>query len=533
MKIVEPVPASDEAAPELSLPEQLLLQNVPAGSRVATLNATASVERALWAARCEVLTLAPASAGDSSLDTIARFAPSKILVCDAGRCGLDLTEMLRGMARSAPAAEVYVSFWNATAASALIEALAGQASARVTMADEVVRSSLVESGYSLGPRQAWVEEGAPRFFSEDVEQALRRLFLQLNPAASDTWVTYTGRRAVSAPRAQSPIVPGLLSVVIRNHTVERLPLVDQTVFSLACQSYRPLEIVLVSQSRDPDAVQKLTSVLELHKHVAGYAYQVIAEPAANDIRGKLLNVGIAAARGQYLAFLDDDDVVYPHHYRRLIDALQRGSAAWSISRTRTARFTFDAGGALYCKSKNILSAHEEFSLPDLVRENYIAAHAYVLDRLRLGRFPVGFSEEITRTEDYVLLLRLAACFRPAYLPDAASCEYRIRDDGSNSNMMSEQPDEVRTREQLAWASARHAREKVKRPLQMLLSMGEYEDHLRLAAGGEMPVAIGVPRRPPPLRHRLVDALNEVVKRAIPRAHAPLKRLAERLARGRN
>jgi hypothetical protein len=455
-----------------------------------------------------------------------------VVVADAGSLGADLAPTLAALRRAAPGADVVVAFWNAAAASALLTALAGRPAEHATISEEEVRAVLANEGLLVAARGAWRDD-ATRWLADDVDRGLRQVVTQMNPAAADDGIVYTARAGAYAPRHE-PLRAGLLSVVIRNHTLDRLQLLDHAVFSLACQAYRPLEIVLVTQSRDPDAVVKLTTVLERHRHVDDYAFQVVARPSAEDIRGRLLNVGVEAARGQYLAFLDDDDVVYPQHYRRLVDALQGGAAAWAVGRTRIARFTSDAEGALYCTAKHLFSHHDRFSLPELVHENYIPAHAYVLDRERLGPFRVAFSEEVSRAEDYVFLLRLASFFRPVFLGEGASCEYRMRDDGSNSNMIAEQPEEVMARELVAWRAAQSVKDAMKRGLAMLLSMGEYEDDVKraYAVGREVGIVEGSANPvAQPLRHRIVDAMNVAAKRAVPGAHGRLKDVLARIAAG--
>jgi hypothetical protein len=515
---------------DVMAPERILLGLLPAGGRVAVVGAPEQVVRALREAGCELL----ATQQFPSDDALERFAPAKVVLFDAGELGPSLPGAVHAVARVAPGAELLIAFWNASAASRLVEGLASRRFRGPSAPDAAVRAALEDGGFTVAARQPWRADEASGLAAA-AERSLRTLFAQLNPSAPDDWVVYTGRRTVVGPAPRSALTPGLLSVVIRNHTLERMELLDQTLFSLACQSYRPLEIVLVTQSRDAVAVATLTAALERHRGVGGYAFQVVSHPSAVDVRGHLLNLGVHAARGQYIAFLDDDDVVYPGHYRRLVDALRRGTAAWSVSQTRTAHFTADADGGLYCRRKSLLSHHERFSLSELVHENYIPSHAYVLDRERVGAFPIAFSEEVNRCEDYIFLLRLAALFRPVFLAGGPSCEYRMRDDGSNSNMMAEQPADVMARERVAWEAARDVKNAVKRSQQMLLTMGEYEDDVTAAFDRGLAAGLHEGRLqglPPPLRHRIADGINSAVKGALPPAHRALKAVAALLARVR-
>jgi hypothetical protein len=511
-----PTGARSASAP-LTERELALVAQVAAGTQVALLDASPTVSAALRDAGCNVLEMSSAEDDATWRDELDRFDPTKIVLADAGRLGPRLPSSIATLVRLAPTAELVIGFWNATGASSLLDALLGAYTTHEAAPEDAVRSALTAAGLSIASRASWSRTEEPQL-AQDVARGLRRVFAQLNPAANADWVTFVARRTPNPPPQAVTMRPGLLSVIIRNHSLDRLGLLDEALFSLACQEHAPLEIVLVTQCTDLDAVAKLTAMLERHQHVNGYTFQVISRPSSEDIRGRLLNIGVEHAQGEYLAFLDDDDVVYPEHYRKLIAALRDGTAAWAVARTRAVWFTTDVSGELYCKRKSDFDAHQAFSLSDLVRENYIPAHAYVLDRARLGRFPVRFAEEVNRCEDYVFLLRLAACFRPVFLGGAPTCEYRMRDDGSNSNLMAEQPEEVRAREQLAWQTAQAAKDAMKRNMHMLVSITDFERDLQAARPGEFRWISG----PLPFRYRIVDKLNETWKRFMPVSHARVK-----------
>ncbi|MBX5480937.1 MAG: glycosyltransferase family 2 protein [Myxococcaceae bacterium] len=467
----------------------------------------------------EAADLVSAAGGTQETDAILalrRAEPDAVLLGEGWLEQPDPRRILAVCAEAAPRADLAVMFWNAASASLLLQALAGQPIPRALQEAEV-REWLLEHGYVVRHQWSLPATRPPRALPRDTENALRCLFEQLQPRSSSDRLVYWARRSADArPSPRMDLVPGLLSVVMRHHSLERLSYLDQAVFSLACQQYAPLEIVVATQCPDPSAAAELSRVLERHRPIGGYTFQVVSQPSDRDIRARLLNLGIASARGQYLAFLDDDDVVYPHHYRRLIDALRSSDAAWAFAEARRAFYFKDAQGDLYCRTKD-RPYNVEYSRARLLESNFIPCHAYVVDRFRVGSFPLAFAEEANRNEDYILLLRLCALFQPIQLRGPFGCEHRLREDGSNSMVVDSEPPAIRRRKEREWLVSLAMMEAYKRKTFLLLAANEMEDEVHAA----------VARLPPPaespLRYQLAERLNQRLKEISPRTHRLLKK----------
>src|SRR5690242_18168092 len=116
--------------------------------------------------------------------------------------------------------------------------------------------------------------------------------------------------------------PDLLSVILRLHTTEgqALPFLSQAIFSAVESSYRPLEVLVVTQQFEVTQLRQIEQLLasfasdeSCHLRTTNFQH-----PEKRDHRSALLNTGIAAAKGRYLAFLDYDDFVYGEAYSTLI-----------------------------------------------------------------------------------------------------------------------------------------------------------------------------------------------------------------------
>lgn len=107
---------------------------------------------------------------------------------------------------------------------------------------------------------------------------------------------------------------GMVSIVVINHNYEAF--LGAALDSALAQDYRPIEVVLVDDgSTDRSA--------EL---VAGYGDRIRAVFQANAGHTIAANTGFAEARGDFVLFLDADDVLAPDCVSRAVDAIQAGDA---------------------------------------------------------------------------------------------------------------------------------------------------------------------------------------------------------------
>ena len=107
----------------------------------------------------------------------------------------------------------------------------------------------------------------------------------------------------------------MLSIVISYYNLGRT--IEETVQNLLQIEYDNYEIILVNDgSTDPESIQKLAQLRAKYP-----ALQIIDIP--NGGLANVRNVGAAHARGEFLAFMDADDLVDPSYYTRCIHVLNR------------------------------------------------------------------------------------------------------------------------------------------------------------------------------------------------------------------
>jgi glycosyltransferase involved in cell wall biosynthesis len=146
------------------------------------------------------------------------------------------------------------------------------------------------------------------------------------------------------------------------------------------------------------------------------------------------NTGIKLARGQYIAYLDDDDLYYPDHLQTLVHCLEKHDCAVAYT---------DANRAHQVRQdEKLVVTHRD--LPFSVDFNH--------DRILVGNFipvlcvmhsrkcldDVGlFDESLTTHEDWDLWIRLSRKYRFAHVRKT-TCEFSWRTDGTSMTSQKQQ-----------------------------------------------------------------------------------------------
>jgi glycosyltransferase involved in cell wall biosynthesis len=115
------------------------------------------------------------------------------------------------------------------------------------------------------------------------------------------------------------VVPQLVSVIIPCHNAERF--LPETLDSVARQTYKPLEIVLVDDG-STDGTRHLIESL---------GDRVKAAFTQNRGAAEARNLGIGMSCGEYLQFLDADDLLMPGAIEQRVGALRESGASVAYS----------------------------------------------------------------------------------------------------------------------------------------------------------------------------------------------------------
>jgi len=202
-------------------------------------------------------------------------------------------------------------------------------------------------------------------------------------------------------------IPGLVSVIMAAYNCQAY--VGEAVESVLAQTYQNWELIVVD-----DASTDRTA-------------EIVGEFADRDARIRLLrnernvggaasrNRGIATARGEFAAILDNDDVALPERFALSVAALRQrpeiglvGGTSWSIDEESTI-----AGHPHPKKPRDDAGAHrrvfEQCRMPFF--------HSSYMIRMSVLRQVNGYDEFFRYAGDFDLILRVSACSRIGFVPE--------------------------------------------------------------------------------------------------------------------
>lgn len=223
---------------------------------------------------------------------------------------------------------------------------------------------------------------------------------------------------MSAERAADRDRP-LVSVITR--TRDRPQLLREAVASVAEQTWPDRELVVVNDGgADVDPV-----LAPFRERLA-----IVSLSPGRVGRCRAGNLGLEAAGGRYLAYLDDDDLYLPGHLETLVNALEASPLKFAYGDPYRADMEPGGGDGSWREVRRSVPYSQEFSRLALFRSSYIHLAGVMHHREcyeRLG----GFDEELEVLEDLDLFLRYAQEYDFLHVPRSTSV-FRIRSDGSNA-----------------------------------------------------------------------------------------------------
>jgi glycosyltransferase involved in cell wall biosynthesis len=201
-----------------------------------------------------------------------------------------------------------------------------------------------------------------------------------------------------------------VSVIVPVYNGE--PYLRESIGSAVSQTLQPAEILLVDDG-STDGSRKLMEAIEtpFPKHVLHQE---------NRLQSAARNLAVSMASGKYLAFLDHDDIWYPHHLQRLVAPMEADArVGWAYSDIDE----IDSKGGLI--SLNVLrQLNPAVEHPKTNIFNMLGADMFIFPSASVVRRDAflavgGFDERLSGYEDDDLFLRLfRAGWHDVFIPEA-------------------------------------------------------------------------------------------------------------------
>ncbi len=226
-------------------------------------------------------------------------------------------------------------------------------------------------------------------------------------------VDYHGQHQLSLGTTQP-----LVSVIIRS--MDRR-LLGEALDSVALQSYPHIEVVVVNA--------KGTEHSELPEWCGRFPLRLVSSGSSLP-RSRAANLGLDNAHGDYLIFLDDDDVFYPDHIASLMEVL--GDSG-------TARCAYTGVQVDFFLDGQIVRStvyNQPFRREKLWGRNYIPIHAVLFEK-SLCNEGCRFDEQLDIFEDWDFWVQLSRYTEFVHLDQVTACYRNYGSSGLGEKMSDE------------------------------------------------------------------------------------------------
>jgi glycosyltransferase involved in cell wall biosynthesis len=209
----------------------------------------------------------------------------------------------------------------------------------------------------------------------------------------------------------------LVSVIIPAYNAEAY--ISEALESVFAQTYRPFEIIVVDDG-STDKTAEIVKNYQTSKTTKTNETNLIYIYQSNSGPSKARNEGMKVAKGDYIAFLDADDLWTPMKLEKQVNYMLSNREVFLVfgdmmifnEQGVVVESTFKKNGYPECDRRGkVLNAFER-----LIERNYIPSGTVLLKRDCFEK--VGyFDENIRHGEDYDLWLRISLMFHIGCIPE--------------------------------------------------------------------------------------------------------------------
>lgn len=225
-------------------------------------------------------------------------------------------------------------------------------------------------------------------------------------------------------------IDGLISVIIPTYNAGRY--IEKTLQSVFDQTYKNIEIIVIDDGSTDNTEVLLKQYNDPRLHY-------IKQPNSGG-PAKPRNVGIAAAKGEYIAIFDSDDLMMPNKLSSQIKALETTpDAAFCCTNfskidendnvTTKAFWETNENFQSLDKSKRDPFGNFKY-IPNELTDNLLihnfVATSSVLIRKAVFEKVGGFDEALANADDYDMWLRISSHYSNILIPQVMH-QYRLRD----------------------------------------------------------------------------------------------------------
>lgn len=219
----------------------------------------------------------------------------------------------------------------------------------------------------------------------------------------------------------------LVSIIIP--TYNRVHLIEQTLDSVLKQTYDNWECIIVDDGSEDNTAELISGFSETNSRIKYIKRSSGFPKGAASCR----NIGISISTGEYIQFLDSDDIISPEKISAQVDKMEN-ERSFSVITCRWGHFKENAGDA---EIFNDFPSYADFDTPadflnSLPRSlNFFPIHSYLIRRHIINK--AGFwNEYLNFNEDAEFIIRIIANSQKIGFSGKALALYRVASGGNVS-----------------------------------------------------------------------------------------------------
>ena len=205
----------------------------------------------------------------------------------------------------------------------------------------------------------------------------------------------------------------LLSIITPLHNKEGY--IVETIESVLTQSFRDWELIVVENGSTDQGPQLVRAIADPRVRL------VVSEKKGPSVAR---NLGIQESLGEWIQFLDGDDLLLPDHLQKMVEAITSNTASTLVSCDwlEGRELDLDTNARKYPPNKN---PNKDYAASAIAYTPWVPNAAWVKREL-LGEYPwwdEDFDSLLT-AEDHVFWFKMLLSAKPAYSPHLGAF-YRV------------------------------------------------------------------------------------------------------------
>lgn len=216
----------------------------------------------------------------------------------------------------------------------------------------------------------------------------------------------------------------LVSVVIP--TFSRPHYLKRCIDSILNQDYSPLEVIVVDDN-DPNTSsrEETQEIMKLYSKNDNVLY--LKHPY-NKNGSAARNTGWKHAKGEYITFIDDDDVISQNKIKKQVEALEQLDESWGCCYTKYKLIKPDGQTQLSSESRS-----GNCYIEALMRTFFLGSGSNLLLRKKVVDEICGYDESFKRNQDIEFLVRVLEKYKIAFIDEELLTIYQDSDRTKNKS----------------------------------------------------------------------------------------------------